>query len=242
LLPKQDKTAYIIAGPNGSGKTTFSISLIKSAKILTGMHLNADIIAKANNTETNMQNHINISNLIEDTIDKLIEDEENLILETVFSSPYKMETFKKLKKAGYKINIIFVATEDPLINVTYVAMRYLKNGHEIPISKIIKRYEKSINNLKMIINEIDCLILIDNSVINQTAKIYTALSSGNQCFINNESKMPTWISELLNDNLTKSEEADKQLLCEQIQGILDIEFKTLITMDTDDMLELLTKK
>jgi len=41
------KTAFIIAGPNGSGKTTFSVSLLENTEILTGAHLNADIIAKA---------------------------------------------------------------------------------------------------------------------------------------------------------------------------------------------------
>jgi len=38
------KTAFIIAGPNDSGKTTFLISLIKNTTILTGTHLNADIV------------------------------------------------------------------------------------------------------------------------------------------------------------------------------------------------------
>ena len=39
------KTAFIIAGPNGSGKTTFSVSLLENTEILTGAHLNAGIIA-----------------------------------------------------------------------------------------------------------------------------------------------------------------------------------------------------
>lgn len=242
MLQQQDKTAYIIAGPNGSGKTTFSVSLIKSAQILTGMHLNADIIAKANNYEASTQNHINISELIDKTIDDLIKDGNNLILETVFSSSYKMETFKKLKKAGYKINMVFVATESPLINVTYVAMRYMKNGHEIPISKIIKRYQGSLDNVKSIINDIDCLILIDNSQINKTPQIYTALSSGNQCFINEKKETPEWIESLIENNTNKADDEDKQKLCEQIQSVLDIEFKGLIEMDTDDMLDLLAEK
>ena len=50
------KTAFIIAGPNGSGKTTFSISLIKNTNILTGMHLNADIILKAHENSDDYKN------------------------------------------------------------------------------------------------------------------------------------------------------------------------------------------
>ena len=44
-----------------------------------------------------------------------------------------------LKDNGYKINVVFVATDDPIKNVLYVTQRYLKNGHEVPISKIINK-------------------------------------------------------------------------------------------------------
>lgn len=140
MLVSKDRTAFIVAGPNGSGKTTFSISMIKSSELLTGVHLNADIIAKASQLEQTIENHLKISTNLDEKIDELISEGQNIILETVFSSSYKLETFKKLKDTGYKINVIFVATDDPIKNVLYVTQRYLKNGHEVPISKIIKRY------------------------------------------------------------------------------------------------------
>lgn len=100
------KTAFIIAGPNGSGKTTFSISLLENTEILTGAHLNADIIAKAYMTDddykdlTPLEVHLKVSKLVDDAIDALIEQGSNIILETVFSSKYKLDTYAKLKKAG----------------------------------------------------------------------------------------------------------------------------------------------
>lgn len=242
MLVSKDKTAFIVAGPNGSGKTTFSISMIKSSELLTGVHLNADIIAKAYQLEQTIENHLKISTNLDEKIDELIADGQNIILETVFSSSYKLETFKKLKDNGYKINVVFVATDDPIKNVLYVTQRYLKNGHEVPISKIIKRYYGSISNIKKIVNDIDCLILIDNSIPNKAPKLYNALSLGNICYQEN-GYIPNWINEILEyskKELTDDEE--KVNVCTQIQSVLDTDFTQLIKMDTDEMLNLLNNQ
>lgn len=236
------KTAFIIAGPNGSGKTTFSISLIKNTNILTGMHLNADIILKANKKEeflkdlTPLDQHLKVSSLIDDKIDELIESCENLILETVFSSSYKLQTFQKLKDAGYFINMIFVSTSDPLINVQNVALRVEKGGHAVPIDKILKRYKGAHENLEKIAFDADCLILIDNSVINQTPIIYTALSNGAKCFIDTEHTIPNWIQQILDKTTDTIEDDTKVQVCNQIQSVLDEKFIDLVQMDIDDIL------
>lgn len=236
------KTAFIIAGPNGSGKTTFSVSLIKNTTILTGMHLNADIILKANENEeflknlTPLEQHLKISNLIDQKIEALIEEGENLILETVFSSSYKLDTFQKLKDAGYFINLIFVSTSDPLINVQNVALRVEKGGHSVPIDKILSRYRGAHKNLSQVSLDVDCLILIDNSVINQTPIIYAALSNGAKCFIHNEKSMPEWILEVLKKSDSEVEDEVKVHVCSQIQSVLDHKFIDLIALDIDDLL------
>ena len=240
------KNAFIIAGPNGSGKTTFSISLIKNTNILTGTHLNADIILKAYENDEDFKDlnpnekHLKISALVEDTIDNLIKEVKNLILETVFSSKYKLDTFMKLKKAGYKINMVFVATKDPLINVNNVAVRYLKGGHEVAISKIFSRYSGALENLKIVAPIMDCLIMIDNSVIDQTPIIFAATSNGSKCFINERhGEIPKWINEILELLEYEEPDAEKLKICNQIQTVLDEKFIDLVQLDTDAMLELL---
>lgn len=240
------KTAFIIAGPNGSGKTTFSISLLENTEILTGAHLNADIIAKAYMTDDDYKDlkpsevHLKVSELVEKTIDDLIEQGSNIILETVFSSKYKLETYKKLKDAGYFVNVIFVATSDPMINVFNVASRVKSGGHDVPIDKILSRYSKSIENVKLILKDVDCLILIDNSVINQSPIIYSALSKGSICLDNGKDK-PKWIQEILDDMGEVSLDEEKVAVCNRIQSVLDNEFMALIDLETDDVLNRIQK-
>lgn len=240
------KTAFIIAGPNGSGKTTFSISLLENTEILTGAHLNADIIAKAYMTDddykdlTPLQVHLKVSELVENTIDDLIEEGSNIILETVFSSKYKLDTYKKLKDADYFVNVVFVATNDPMINVLNVASRVKSGGHDVPIDKILSRYDKSIENVKRIAKDVDCLILIDNSVMNQSPIIYSALSKGNICLDNGKDK-PEWIKGILNDIDEVAEDEEKVAVCNQIQSVLDNEFMALVELETDNMLNRIQK-
>jgi len=240
------KTAFIIAGPNGSGKTTFSISLIKNTTILTGTHLNADIVGKAYENDAEFSSlspydrHVKISEMVENTIDKLIEKGDNLILETVFSSKYKLDVFNKLKSAGYFVNVVFVATSDPIINIINVAQRYLKGGHEVAISKIFSRYKGSLENLTKISSSADCLILIDNSVIDQTPIVFAAISNGQKCYINDSSgDMPKWIGEVLDSIDKQFYSEDKIAVCNQIQCALDEQFMEFVAMDTDSMLNTL---
>ena len=240
------KTAFIIAGPNGSGKTTFSVSLLENTEILTGAHLNADIIAKAYTTDddfidlTPLQVHLKVSKLVENTMDDLIEQGSNIILETVFSSKYKLDTYKKLKDAGYFVNVIFVATSDPMINVLNVASRVKSGGHDVPIDKILSRYDKSIANAKIISKDADCLILIDNSVPNQSPIIYSALSKGNICLDNGKNK-PKWIQDILDGMDEVLPDEEKIAVCNQIQSVLDNEFMTLIDLEIDDVLNRIQK-
>ncbi|MEA2073574.1 MAG: zeta toxin family protein [Campylobacterota bacterium] len=242
----ETKTAFIIAGPNGSGKTTFSISLLENTDILTGAHLNADIIAKAYMSDddykdlTPLQVHLKVSQLVEKTIDDLIEQGSNIILETVFSSKYKLDTYKKLKYAGYFVTVVFVSTNDPMINVLNVASRVRSGGHDVPIDKILSRYDKSIENVKLIAKDVDCLILIDNSVMNHSPIIHSALSKGSVCLDNGKDK-PRWIQGLLDgiDEVTQDEE--KVAVCNQIQSVLDNEFMALVELETDDVLNRIQK-
>ncbi len=54
----------------------------------------------------------------------------------------------------------------------------MKGGHDVPISKIISRYQKSILNCKYIVREVDRAYLYDNSVENADARLLLRYSEG----------------------------------------------------------------
>ena len=55
--------------------------------------------------------------------------------ETVFSHPSKIDFIKKAKENGFKINLYFIATRNPLINQERVENRVKSGGHDVPPTK-----------------------------------------------------------------------------------------------------------
>ena len=88
---------------------------------------------------------------------------EDITFETVLSSKYKLDILKIAKEQGYFIKRIFVLTSNPLINIARVEARVISGGHSVDHNKIIERYHKSLNNIKISIGLYDILHVYDNT-------------------------------------------------------------------------------
>jgi predicted ABC-type ATPase len=60
--------------------------------------------------------------------------------------------------------LFFVGTNHPAINASRIVRRVMEGGHDVPISKIISRYYKSINNACLVAPYVDRLYVYDNSL------------------------------------------------------------------------------
>ncbi len=61
------------------------------------------------------------------------------------------------------MRLFFVGTDSPTINAARIASRVMEGGHDVPISKIISRYSKSIANCAKLASYVDRLYVYDNS-------------------------------------------------------------------------------
>lgn len=118
------------------------------------------------------------------------------MFETVFSSDEKLEFVRKAKEAGFFIRFFFVCTEKPSINVLRVTNRFLTGGHEVPISKIVTRYYKSLANAAIAISMVDRAYIYDNSVENQLPKLICRMVDG-ELFKQYAERLPNWVQDLL---------------------------------------------
>lgn len=62
-------------------------------------------------------------------------------------------------------------TANPQINVSRIAKRYIEGGHEVPISKVISRYFKSLLNASQAISFVDRAYVYDNSAEDQLPRL-----------------------------------------------------------------------
>jgi predicted ABC-type ATPase len=78
---------------------------------------------------------------------KLIEAGRSFTFETVMSSADKVKTLQKAHNAGFRNYLYYVATEDPLINISRIKHRVRMGGHNVPDEKVVERYYRSLDLL-----------------------------------------------------------------------------------------------
>ena len=186
----------VIAGPNGSGKTTITSQILHHQWMEDAVYINPDQIAKNkfgdwNSVEAVMQSVKYCETLRE----QCLAERRSLIFETVLSADDKLDFIYRAKKAGYFVRIFFVSTNHPSINAARIAQRVMKGGHDVPITKVISRYYKSILNCRRISRLADRTYIYDNSIDGQEARILFRFMDG-QLFKDYVTDIPLWAREI----------------------------------------------
>jgi len=155
----------IIAGPNGSGKTSITSKILQHEWVESCLYINPDNIA--NDAFGDWNSHeavLSAAKYATRMREECIEKKEGLIFETVLSAEDKIDFILRAKEKGYFIRLFFVGTESPTINASRIAQRVMEGGHDVPITKIISRYGKSITNCCIAASIVDRAYIYDNSV------------------------------------------------------------------------------
>ena len=143
----------VIAGPNGSGKTT-----ITSEIDIIGNYINADDIKKE--YDCTSQEASDKAGAIRES---LLKKGEDFTFETVLSTPWNLNLLKRAKEKGYFIKCIYVLTSDYTINIARVSMRESMAGHGVPEDKIKSRYKRALKLIPELIEVCDIVHIYDNS-------------------------------------------------------------------------------
>ncbi len=197
IMEERRPTLCVVAGPNGSGKITATIQLLANEWGAGSLYINPDNIAMEEFGDWNDVEAIRKAAVRATEIRyACLEAKRDFVFETEFSSKEKLEFLKKAKDAGYFIRLFFVCTEKPEINAARVAQRFLNGGHEVPISKIVDRYFKSLQNIKEAIVSVDRTYLYDNSKDGELPRLLFRTSNGKlaKSYTDN---IPNWAYSLL---------------------------------------------
>jgi len=185
----------IIAGPNGSGKTSVTGKILKHDWVKGCKYINPDLIAQEKFGDWNSHKAIiDAANFAAEEREKSIENRESLIFETVLSAQDKIDFIKKAKENDFFIRLFFIGTENPQINAFRVARRVMEGGHDVPIAKIISRYYKSIANCAYVAKLVDRLYVYDNSVEDAFPQLLFRASDGK--LIKEYSNINDWAKEI----------------------------------------------
>lgn len=172
----------VVAGPNGSGKTSTTEKLLANEWTADSLYINPDNIAQEEFGDWNSQDAVlKAAQKATQLRYDCLKNRRSFVFETVFSSQEKLDFLLKAKEMGFFIRFFYVCTENPEINILRITQRYLNGGHEVPISKVISRYYKSLALAAQAISFVDRAYIYDNSRNNELPRLQYRTSNGILC-------------------------------------------------------------
>jgi predicted ABC-type ATPase len=154
---------YIIAGPNGSGKTTFAkeyLPLYAKCKNF----INADLIALGLSPFSPQTSAIHAGRLVLKQINDFSDRKIDFGFETTLSGKTYFSLLKLLRAKGYFIRLFFLWVPDPGLSLARIKERVAMGGHDVPKGDVLRRFDRSIYNfLKVYEPLLDSWHLFDNS-------------------------------------------------------------------------------
>jgi predicted ABC-type ATPase len=170
----------VVAGPNGAGKTSITEQLLRHEWMGGCEYVNPDYIARDEFGDWNAPDAVRkAADRAAEVRELCLGEGRSLVFETVLSMPDKIVFIQRAKQAGFFIRLFFVGTDDPSINAKRVAMRVMEGGHDVPISKIVARYTRSLANCSVAARIADRAYIYDNSVERAPARLLFRTTDGN---------------------------------------------------------------
>lgn len=183
----------VVAGPNGSGKSTIVEGYIDQF----GMKY----ICPDNYTmffghlESMEDRYKEAMDAAEADRWTAIENGDSFAFETVFSTEGKLEFIKDAKNLGYEVEVLFITTSDPEINLRRVRQRVSEGGHDVPKEKLIQRYHRSMGFLPAIIRIADQATVYDNTE-DEGEPVQLFRKRSNEYIFFNKGHRPEWCEAL----------------------------------------------
>jgi predicted ABC-type ATPase len=179
-------TFYVLAGPNGSGKTTFALNNPAFRDI---PFINADIEALQLNPASPAKVALTAGRVTLSKISCEISEGRTFVLETTLSGLSPLETMRRALTAGYVIDFTYLCLDAPSTNISRVAKRVLAGGHHVPDRDVERRYHRSLQNLPIALVEAERAQIFDNSAPSEPT-LLLEMRERNLLFLRHE--LPDW--------------------------------------------------
>jgi predicted ABC-type ATPase len=157
---------WIVAGPNGSGKTSIYDNTDIEDFGRSVWIINPDALAKRIRDIERLQPfpaNLEAVQRIERWLYASIKAHQTVGVETVLSTPKYRPLVLEAKKRKFTIRLIYVLLNSPQLNIERVRLRVAKGGHDVPTDKILERRGKSLGQLPWFLEQADEAWLFDNS-------------------------------------------------------------------------------
>jgi predicted ABC-type ATPase len=187
---------YIIAGCNGAGKTTASLTVLPE---MLDCHefVNADMIAYGLSPLNPEGVAFAAGRIMLARIRELISEQKDFAFETTLSTRSYVSLIKDARESGYTVTLLFFWLHSPEEAMMRVAERVRNGGHHIPDDVVKRRYGRGIANFfGRYFSLADYWMFVDNSGTDMTV-----IAEGEREVVENIENIELWNSLQLTGNV-----------------------------------------
>jgi len=174
-----EPTLLVVAGCNGSGKSSFSKSLVPADFLPFDYDIHfLKFYASLFDSDIREEMAHNMAYTeLENQIEKAIRTRTNFCYETNFNST-PLHWPKYFKQNGYKLHLIYLCLNSIEEAKRRVAIRVQNGGHFVPESEIRKRYFEGFTNLNAHFDYFDLIDIFDTSAYSKEPEYLLSVENG----------------------------------------------------------------
>ena len=137
------KRLYLVAGANGSGKSTIARELLPAAGI---SYVNPDMIASELCPHAPETARVAAGKETFRRIKAFLEAGTSFAVETTLSGLAHVRTLRLARTLGYATTLVYIFVDSPEVCIARIAARVRCGGHFIPAADVRRRYVRSKRN------------------------------------------------------------------------------------------------
>jgi predicted ABC-type ATPase len=143
-------TFWLIAGPNGVGKTTFAFQRLKAVSGSIRF-VNLDEIARGLSPLEPGAAERDAARLALARAEHFIALRETFSMETTLSGATHLALAKLAKAGGMSVNLMYFSVRDPAICLERIARRVAAGGHDVAEDVVRRRFLRSFARLRQLL-------------------------------------------------------------------------------------------
>ncbi|HEX4712053.1 zeta toxin family protein [Phenylobacterium sp.] len=190
---------HILAGPNGAGKS--SLYEAEVSHLAEAEFVNADRLAlKALGHHALTQSEAELGQrLAVERRAQLLAAKQDIVTESTFSHPSKLELVRDAKAAGYRVAVYHVNVESADLAVNRVRARQAHGGHPVAEDRIRGRYDRNPALIREAVLLADWAFVFDNSAFGARPRRIIAFANGRVLRV--VPPLPVWAQALYGPDL-----------------------------------------
>jgi predicted ABC-type ATPase len=145
-MPNGHPTFWLIAGPNGVGKTTYAMRHLEAVSGSINF-VNLDEIARGLSPLRPAAAQVEAARIALARARFFIRERATFAMETTLSGRSHLNLLRDASEGGLSTAMLYFSVRDPAICLERIARRVAEGGHDVPQPVVRRRFARSLANL-----------------------------------------------------------------------------------------------